>query len=736
MPPFVIEVALPTPLRRTFDYLPKPETERCDYQCGQRIRVRFGTRTLIGLVLATKSASDIAPEKLRPVLDIIDATPIIDATSMSLYRWLAQYYHHSLGDVLDNALPTLLRKGEHLSCVEERVWRRYAAPDTDTHALKGAKQKALWQAFLAHTQYTHRELRRQGFSLAQLRALSELHLINESTALMAPSVDTHHTPPLTLNTEQSLALDAIQNTLGSYHTCLLEGVTGSGKTEVYLQLIQAVLERGQQVLVLVPEIGLTPQTVQRFKTRFECPIALLHSGLQDKERLHAWRCAREERAPIVIGTRSAVFTPLPKLGLIIVDEEHDASFKQQDGMRYHARDFALVRAKKQNAVVVLGSATPSLETLNNALSGRYLHARLQTRAGKAKPPLMALYNSLNQPQTAGFVHPVLDKIHSHLERGQQVLVFMNRRGFSPMLSCPTCGWLSQCTQCDARMTLHQYPPRLHCHHCDAKQSIPKHCPKCGHHTLEALGQGTERIEQQLGELFPDVPVLRIDRDTMSTKHAFDDALATIHTGEPCLLVGTQMLAKGHHFPNVSLVVVPDSDGGLFSADFRGMEHAAQLLLQVAGRAGREEIEGEVCIQTRYADHPQLNELIHNGYHALALELLKEREQRQLPPYHHLALLRTDAVNQTHAMDLANQARSFVQQWLAGRFQGSTPITLLGPFAAMMERRAGRFRQQLQIHATARAPLHQLLEALAHFLEGSPKPKDARWHIDVDPTDTL
>lgn len=742
MPFFVVKIALPVPLRRTFDYLPLVDDSISDYQAGQRVRVEFGRQLLVGIVLATSEESDVPAHKLKPLLERLDQQPIVDATSLELCQWLANYYHHSIGDVLDLFLPTMLRRGCVLEEVNERVWQRKAsAPDqtAEKPLLKGRVQQALWALFQQQALWAHTDLTQRDFKLAQLRRLAELGYIQETQQLPIPAIATEQQAALDLNDEQQQALQQLTATLGTFQPSLLEGVTGSGKTEVYLQLIQSVLNKQQQVLVLVPEIGLTPQTVQRFRSRFDVPITLLHSGLNDRERLQGFRQVSEGHARILIGTRSAIFTPIPELGLIILDEEHDASFKQQDGLRYSARDFALVRGQKAQVPVVLGSATPSLESLNNALSGRYLHVRLTRRAGKARPPAIRLHSTLNQPMTAGFAHPVLGKMQEHLAQGQQVLVFLNRRGYAPLYACQDCGWMADCRRCDARMTLHQHPPHLHCHHCDFQQSIPSRCQECGSPNVMAVGQGTERIEHQLRELFPNTQLHRVDRDTVRTKHAFDELLTTIQQGEPCILIGTQMLAKGHHFPNVTLVVIVDADGGLFSADFRGMEHSAQLIEQVAGRAGRAESPGEVWIQTLYADHPQLNLLVRDGYAALASSMLEERLTQQLPPYTFMALLRSECEHADAAQTCLQEARQFIQQWQQQQVQPNVVthqrLTLLGPFPAIMERRAGRFRYQLQIFSQERSVLHSMADVLVQYLEQS-APAKVRWHLDIDPLDTL
>ncbi|MCO5624668.1 primosomal protein N', partial [Pseudomonas aeruginosa] len=539
-------------------------------------------------------------------------------------------------------------------------------------------------------------------------------------------------PILPLNPEQRAAFEAVRASHGGFHCFLLAGVTGSGKTEVYLQLIRETLAAGRQALVLIPEINLGPQTLARFERRFNARIALLHSALTDRERLDAWLAARDGEADIVIGTRSALFTPLKRPGLIIVDEEHDASYKQQDGLRYHARDLALVRARLENVPILLGSATPALESLHNAQAGRYGLLRLTQRAGGAHPPKFIRLDVKSMPLDAGLSRPLQQAIGDTLAAGQQVLVFLNRRGFAPTLLCHDCGWISQCPRCDARMTVHQGSGELRCHHCDHRQRPPMNCPQCGKLDLRPVGAGTERAEERLRILFPNHPVLRIDRDSTSRKHAMRDLFATINSGEPCILVGTQMLAKGHHFPRVTLVAILDADGGLFSADFRASERMAQQIVQVAGRAGRAEEPGRVLIQTHLADHPLLVQLTEDGYFAFAEQALSERRAAGLPPFAHLALLRAEAHKPGQAEAFLDSACSAAEQLLEQ--MGGPEVELLGPVPAPMERRAGKHRAQLLLQCMSRAPLHRLLTPWLQSLEQLPGGRQVRWSLDIDPID--
>jgi primosomal protein N' (replication factor Y) len=509
---------------------------------------------------------------------------------------------------------------------------------------------------------------------------------------------------------------------------LLEGITGSGKTEVYLDAIQAALEKKQQALVLVPEISLTPQLTQRFQARFDRPIAILHSQLTDKQRLDAWLAAREGEADIVIGTRSAITAPLPRLGLIVVDEEHDSSFKQQEGFRYSARDLAVMRGHIENIPVVLGSATPSFETLHNVYQGRYQHLKLQSRHGNARLPTLKVIDLRSQPLVDGLSLELREQMKRHLDQGNQVILFINRRGFAPTLLCHDCGWIARCQRCDSHMTLHQAKNKLRCHHCGAERRAESACPSCQGTSLIPVGEGTERVESSLNQLFPDNKVIRIDRDTTRRKGSLESILQDVHGGEARILVGTQMLAKGHHFPNVTLVGILNIDQGFFSVDFHALEKTAQLIVQVAGRAGREEKPGTVMLQTHYPDHPLLQTLLNAGYDEFARQAMVEREQANLPPYSYMALLRAEAVDARQPIEFLQEAKAMAQQ------HETANVEFWGPLPSPMEKRAGRYRAQLFIQSLDRAALHRLLAPWIRALEKSRLGRKVRWSIDVDPVD--
>lgn len=736
MPEILLDIALPTPLRRRFDYLPPANmsaAEANQLTAGVLVRVPFGHQEMTGVLIQTKTLTDQPLEKLRPALAIVDKEPALDAHMLDLILWAADYYQCPQGEALSTALPVLLRQGEAAEERRETCWQL----TTEGKGLPaGALKRAPKQALLLEALQTHSKLSRSDIAALEIpaniiKALADKGIIEKTFAdETAPTVPASifRQAPLTLSEEQQAAFDQIQ--FGQFQVSLLDGATGSGKTEIYLQAIAKVLEQGQQALVLVPEIGLTPQTIARFQKRFAVEVAALHSGLNDRERLEAWLHARSGKARILIGTRSAIFTPMPKLGIIIVDEEHDGSFKQQDGFRYSARDLAVVRANRLQIPLILGSATASLETLNNAQQGRYQHLRLHARAGNAKPPEIQLLDIRGQTLTEGFALETKLAIGKEIAASNQVLVFLNRRGYAPTLECHDCGWLANCAHCDVRMTVHQTPRHLHCHHCGHQRAVPHKCPSCKSSRLQPLGQGTERSEIALRDWFPATPIIRVDRDSTRNKNAMDKILNEVHQGEPCILIGTQMLAKGHHFADVTLVVIIDADAGLFSTDFRGPERMGQLLLQVAGRAGRAEKSGRVILQSHHTDHPLVQTLFFQGYQAFADLILQERQITLLPPYRYLALLRAETKRPEIALEFLKLARHEAESI----YPSSPQLNYLGPLPAMIEKRGDRFRFQLQINSAQRKPLQHLLTLLVERLEANALSKRVRWAVDVDPSE--
>ena len=730
----ILRIALPTPLHRLFDYLPPAGKMLTPLLPGCRIRVPFGNREMIGLLIETATESDVPAGKLKPALEVLDQTPVLDESLFGLVRWAAGYYFYPEGDALMQALPTLLRKGQPAQFAHAILWR--ATPTASLESLSGGahRQRELLEILLRNPAGISPEaLRAEDAPTQLLKTLAEKGLAEAfEHHPKLPHSERRESllrePHLPLNREQQQAFDRIRQADG-FEIFLLDGVTGSGKTEVYLQAIEQVLTKGQQALVLVPEIGLTPQTVARFKSRFNVPVLTLHSGLTERQRLDAWLLARDGSAGIMIGTRSAIFTPMCKPGLIIIDEEHDTSLKQQDGFRYSARDLAAIRCQREKIPLLLGSATPALESLHNALTGRYQHLQLTNRAGEAQQPSFELLDIRAQELQSGLSETLIQRIQDHLQQQKQVLLFLNRRGFSPSLICHQCGTVIDCTRCDARMTLHRYPPHMHCHHCDRQTPIPRRCGTCGSEDLRPNGSGTERIEEVLNKLFPKTQVLRIDRDSMQRKNALENVMREIHKGEPCILVGTQMLAKGHHFPKVTLVAILDADSGLFSADFRGMEKTSQLILQVAGRAGRAESPGQVILQTHHADHPMLHALIAQGYGAFAAGELRLREGAALPPFSYHALIRAEATHQGLAEQFLRDIRLMIEQ---ERLPTHTHCS--GPFPAPLEKKGGLFRAQLLLQGQQRRPLHQLLARTLLALEQHRDTRKVRWSLDIDPSD--
>ncbi len=725
----ILRIAVPSPLYRSFDYLPPASAAADTLQPGIRIRVPFGRRKTVGILIGLAQHSTLDPARLKPALEILDTEPVLSGDILAMTQWASAYYHHPIGDALATALPVLLRRGQAVQQAGAPGWRLTETglqiePDTLTRA---PRQATVIQQLRAHPPGAPRTT--LDVPAGVLRSLHDKGWIEPCTLEEAgEDAATVATTPHSLNPAQQSAVDAVTAGLKGFDAYLLEGVTGSGKTEVYLQIIDTVIGQGHQTLVLVPEIGLTPQLVKRFSARFAVPLAVLHSGLSDRERLAAWQQARSGKALIIIGTRSAIFTPLARPGLLVVDEEHDSSLKQQEGFRYSARDLAIWRARQLAVPVILGSATPSLESLFNVERQRYRHLVLPNRTGAASLPSYEILDIRKQALEHGLGRPLLKRIAHHLDHDGQVLLFLNRRGYAPTLVCHDCGWIAECPRCDARLTWHQREQQLRCHHCGTQRPVATSCPECQSSELRPLGQGTERVEQALVEHFPEVERLRIDRDTTRRKGELARHLEQAHSGKARILLGTQMLAKGHHFPKVTLVGILNADQGLFGTDFRSSERMAQLIVQVAGRAGRHDRAGHVAIQTYHPDHPLLQLLIRQGYPAFARAALAEREAARLPPCSHIALLRAEASRQSAPMTFLEQVRQHCEA------AGGTGIELWGPVPATMERRAGRFRAQLLLQAARRGDLQQLLHGLVRELEQMKAARQVRWSVDVDPAD--
>jgi primosomal protein N' (replication factor Y) len=642
----ILQIALDTPLRSLFDYRPPsqpaPSGSVRELRPGIRVRVPFGRQQLIGVLVGTTAESTVAADKLRSALAILDEQPVVDPATFQLLLWAADYYHHPVGEVFAAALPVSVRAGEPASATVD-IWSLSAAGRQELAAESGRRaprQRALLSWLADRDGATTADVR-LAFTSGLLRSAAKRGWVCARTAPCAVAPLRLEPSEVVLNEPQAACVAAVVVTLRRFAAHLLYGVTGSGKTEVYMRVIAAAIADGGQALVLVPEIALTPQLVDRFRRRFGSAVVAMHSGLRGTERRDAWRAGHNGEARIIIGTRSAVFTSLPRLALIVVDEEHDASYKQHEGFRYSARDLAVVRARLAGVPVLLGSATPSLETLENAGTGRYLEHRLPQRPGIAREPHLSLVDLRRHPSEQGLSTPAMLAISRHLDGGGQIIVFLNRRGYAPSVFCNACGWVAPCAHCDARMTLHRLAGQLRCHHCGANSPVPSMCAVCGQ-AVHPVGQGTERVEEALARAFPDAPLARLDRDTASARGAVRGVLERVHRGEARILVGTQMLTKGHHFPQVSLVVILDADQGLFASDFRATERLAQTITQVAGRAGRGSLSGEVLIQTEFPEHPLLKRLLSHGYEGFARSALDERRDAGWPPYSRLALLRAEA----------------------------------------------------------------------------------------------
>ena len=726
----VLKVAVNVPLSREFDYLPPADGPVP--APGARVAVQFGPRRQTGLVMSQVAETELAPGKLKRCVAGLDDSPLLSEPDLQLIRFTSSYYHHPIGEVVAAALPALLRQGKALHPVVEMIVATDLAASAEIEALA---KRAPRQAELLETLCDAGGDGLEADHLTELlpnwrraaKALFEKGLIERFEArssdfdeTLAPAAE----PGPELNEDQRKALATLRSDVdvGAF---LIEGVTGSGKTEVYLQRMQDIIDQGKQVLVLAPEIGLTPQLVSRLRRRLGIEPALLHSGLTDNERLAAWRAARSGAARLVVGTRSAIFTPLKNPGLIIVDEEHDPSFKQQEGLRYSARDLAIVRARNLGVPVILGTATPTLEMLRHCHDGAYELIRLPRRAGGAQPPAMRLVDTVRTPATDGISEPLAAAISSHLGTDGQVLIFLNRRGFAPTLICPSCGHIAGCERCDSRMTVHARSRQLRCHHCGATRPLAADCSECGE-TVKPLGEGTERLEEALRERFPGRVITRIDSDSTQRKGAMVEVLDQATQGQADILVGTQMLSKGHHFPKLTLVGIVNADQGLFGTDFRSSERMAQSIVQVAGRAGREHRAGEVLIQTAFPEHGFWSTLISGGYERVAEEALAERAATHWPPFTRLALIRSAAHQRGDAISFLELAQHFLQSWCGEN------LRVLGPVDAPMARKAGRHRAQLLLQSSDRPTLHRALHELRHQLEQAPAARKVRWSIDVDP----
>ena len=722
----IVRVALDVPLSKLFDYSLGNDIS---ISPGQRVLVSFGRKEMVGVAIECVASSALLVERIKPVLRVLDDTPAMPDELLGLLHFCSDYYHYPLGATVLAALPSRLRIKRAIA-IQEEMQYVLSSSGCALDLILLPKRKVVQHRILA-------ALRLGALSIAQVRALSSSGVSALKGLLDAGWVETravasiHDTSTFsdthTLTLEQQQAVDLIATTV-CFSCILLHGITGSGKTEVYVHAMNRILQQGGQVMLLVPEINLTPQLENYFRGRLpDVELVSLHSGLSDDERMRNWLHAQSGRARIVLGTRLAVFAPLPRLALVIVDEEHDASFKQQDGLRYSARDVAIFRASQRDVPIVLGSATPSLESYYNAQSGRYKMLRLTQRAvTQAKLPTINCINIGNVAIQHGLSEPLMKALSERLQRGEQSLIFVNRRGYAPVLMCSACGWMSGCTNCAGKLVLHLKDGRLRCHHCGHQERVPQACPSCGNTDLQPIGVGTQRIESMLRESFPGARILRVDRDSTRNKGAWQVMRQQIQDNAVDILVGTQMLAKGHDFPNLTLVGVVNPDSALYSNDFRASEKLFSQLTQVAGRAGRADKPGQVLIQTAFPEHPLFNSLQRHDYDAWAKTLVDERRSAGFPPFVYQVLLRAEAKSEPHVYSFLGRARE-------DAIKLAMPVDVYSVVPAVMPRRANHFLAQLLVQSEARKSLQQFLREWYPLL-GVLADNKLRWSLDIDPMD--
>jgi len=721
--------AIAIPLYRLFDYAIEANDPAI---VGTRYRLPFGKRHKIGVLLSVSENPSYDSKKIKPVLEVLDPEAVISPELLKLSQWMAAYYLQPPGDVLFQCLPKYLRGNRGQKPSRVKVWFAEAIDDKARAAMtkRSPRQSELFNAIESAT---------DGLNAAQLKLVNPnwhgVVLALESKSLIrwqwskSAITDIATQPAPELHVEQRQVVEAISGKLDEFAVHLLDGITGSGKTEVFFALIEEMLDQKRQIIYLVPEIGLTSQLVERVTARFGNRFAISHSGLTDVQRYQAWHQFREGDVEIMLGTRSSLFSQGERLGLIIIDEEHDSSYKQEDGIRYHARDVAIKRAQMLDIPIVLGSATPSLESLNNASREHFYLHQLTQRPTSNPPPVLELIDVRNVKLDTGCSPQLLQKIRQHLNAGGQVLLYLNRRGFAPVVMCHECGWQAHCLHCDSRLTMHQSLRRLLCHHCGYAQPLPSNCPECDHADIKHYGIGTEQLEQKLQQLFVDTPIMRIDRDTISGREEFAARLQILREGKPCLLIGTQMIAKGHDYPAITLSVILDADQALFSAQYRASEHLAQTVFQVSGRSGRGQIKGEACVQTAFPQHPLMQSLIKQNYRQIATSILDERKLLGFPPYARVIMFRADGLELEQALAKLEEIRGIVSP-----FCQQQSVSCIGPIPALMTRRIGRYRAQLCLMSSNFQQLRGVLKATMPTLEKVTSTHAVKWMIEVDAHD--
>tara|TARA_Y100000741_G_scaffold222959_1_gene170140 strand:+ start:647 stop:2857 length:2211 start_codon:yes stop_codon:yes gene_type:complete len=732
----LVEVLIPIPLMEKFSYLP-PKNNSNLLKQGSRVLVPFGKRTLVGVVWSFSDRDKSLKRKYKHIKEVLDEVPLLDTNSIHLAEWSSRYYHYPLGEIISYFFPPSLRKGKEAKFRESQYLELTSKGSfLDEEALSRAPiQQKLISILKDKKEITLKSAQAFGVSNVVINGLIEKGFVNRFSRELSPYKKLENkqlSSPKQLNPEQNKAVNAIKKAKDKNTTFLLDGITGSGKTEVYLQAIQEVINEGKQALILIPEIGLAPQAEERFREYFGDRVMSFHSAKNEREKVDAWLGASRGLVDIIIGTRSSVFLPMKNLGIIVVDEEHDLSFKQMEKFRYSARDMALYRAKLEKIPVVLASATPSLETLKNVQEEKYKVLKLNKRATGASLPTFHAVDLKGKELHEGLSKELLEATQTELDKGNQVLIFLNRRGYAPSLICKVCGWISNCDRCDALMTVHKNPLKLHCHHCEAQKPYPSKCQSCGSDDFLTYGFGTERVEEFLRGYFPNTKTLRIDSDSTRKKESLNEYFDEIKKGEPIILLGTQLLAKGHHFPNVTLVGIIDADSGLFSADFRGSERVAQLMTQVSGRAGRDKKPGRVILQSYCLDHPQIEEIITGSYEKFAKRLLEERKSYKIPPFSFQAKVFAESpkslVSRDFILNILNQSK--IEK------QISSNVRIVGPLPSIMEKKSGVYRWELSIFSSSRSNLHKFLDVMQSRLYEPKLTKQVRWSIDVDPLSSI
>ncbi len=723
--PLVWVIAVPSPLHRVFEYLP-PSDNKITPSAGARAKVPFAGRDVIGIFLEARESELPTSTVLKRVETLLDSNlPLLRPDQLQLLQWLSDYYLIPQGEALQLGLATSERKGRP-SWTEEQdhIALTQGTDSIDTIPDRASKQKAAAQ-FIGNRTVSIASLKHQGFSTAVISALVKSGFAEKKTAEQSSPCPQS---TVTLTEAQQQICSTLKAQMAGFKPHLLEGVTGSGKTEIYIECIKEVISKGQQALVIIPEIGLTPQTKERFEEALGCEVPLIHSGLTEAERGRTWAMARSGLAPVVLGTRSSVFCSFKALGLIVVDEEHDPSFRQQDHPRYSARDVAVKRAQICDCPIIMGSATPSLETIANCDQGKYQHHTLMQRPQGSELPEIALIDTRGLALTGGLSDEAIDQIRCTLERNEQALLFINRRGFAHSLQCEDCGWVADCEHCDSSMAVHRTPPHLSCHYCHTKISTPSYCHQCNSGRLTSRGIGTEQLEVLMHRHFENAPVFRIDSDSIKTMETLTKALQSIANAQSAVLLGTQMLSKGHDFPRVTCVVVVDADSLLYSPDFRAEERLLQLLVQVAGRAGRSNLKGKVLIQTRSPDHPMMQQLVDRSYSEQARTLLARREALRLPPRGAMGLIRSDSRRERDAIDFLNSLRE--------KLPKPDDLRLIGPMPTLMTRRADMYRYQIIVQGQTRKAVHSLLQTARDIGSTQKLGRKVSWFVEIDPTETL